>query len=271
MVLDYYFWGFTDSDHDVQLSMLWSIIMFGLCIWLTSEPIVGILDRKFRPNMFLLGMLSRLRTYVVAWGTVSFWRCIWYFWDEFLGGTTLLSASLGHVLSLLLLTAMGCVSSINAPASTLGVDSIPHPECDDEPLFSMVPLPWEILYAFALFRQVDKTKVDSVKCAAIEASLRAALATGEIEMSNTGRDEGVVDASEGQDDDIIQAPMDDAEQEQSVAAIQRSWHSWRQGLVRSRSYLDIMKPGLRLRMCTDYAQRPNIENARERSRIFRNR
>ena len=268
LVLDNYLWGFTASDRDVHFSILWSIIMFLICIWLTSEPVVGLVDSGLGGNKFLLGMLGRVRAYVLAWGTVSLWRCFWYLWDEFLGGTTLLSASLAHALSLLLLTSMGCVSCINAPASTLGVDSIPHPECDDEPLFSMVPVPWESLYAFGLFRQVDLSKVDDSKRTGFD-SLRP-VSAGAIEMGVSGR--GDVEASEGQEDGNIQATSPQ-EQVAFASPSQRNWHSWRPSLLRSdgSSYMDVTKPGLRLPKCSDYAQRPNEANIRSRSRLFRSR
>ena len=35
----------------------------------------------------------------------------------------------------------------------MGVDSVPHPSCVDEPLFSMLPIPYEVLYFFAIGRQ----------------------------------------------------------------------------------------------------------------------
>ena len=36
----------------------------------------------------------------------------------------------------------------------MGVDAIPHKNCADEPLFSLVPVPFEKIYAFAIGRQV---------------------------------------------------------------------------------------------------------------------
>lgn len=284
--------------------------MFGVCISLASEPIVGILDSRLGGNRkFLLGMLGRFRTYILAWGTVSLWRCFWLCWDEFLGGTTLLSAGLGHVLSLILLTAMGCVSSINAPASTMGVDSIPHPECDDEPLFSMVPLPWETLHAFGLFRQVDKDKVDESKRSFTTTSNTAVFAARQIEMIIREDDDddnddddspqdptasqrkvtppnaimeqswNPLDPSESRDDEMIQGKS--PSKHPSMRHSFPSWRpgllgterSWRPGLVRSdaTSFLDLEKPTLRLQRCSDYAQRPNEDNKRRRSVFFRSR
>ncbi len=280
--------------------------MFIICIWLASEPVVGFVDHRLRGNKILLWLLGRLRTYVLAWGTVSLWRCFWLFWDEFLGGSTVLSAGLGHVISLFLLTAMGCASSINAPASTLGVDSIPHPECEDEPLFSVVPLPWETLYAFGMFRQVDKSKVDDTK--RFSNAVRP-VSTGNIEMI-VGKDANI---PEHVDDEVYEtshkkeaSPMSALEQswnpfdpseangddvmekeESSMSIVQQTWknirpglsntsdtdRSWRPGLPRSdrSSFLDIEKPSLRRQRCSDYAQRPNQDNKRHRSVFFRSR
>jgi len=156
-ILGHYFWGFTDSEEDIKFSLLESMVMFLVGIWLTSEPVIGIVDNCCGDNKFLLGMLGRVRNYILAWATVSFWRCTWLAWDVFLGSSFLV-AVLGHGLSLLVLLFMGCMSSIVAPPSTIGVDSVPDPECEDEPLFSMVPVPWETLYAFGMFRQIDKTQ-----------------------------------------------------------------------------------------------------------------
>ena len=36
----------------------------------------------------------------------------------------------------------------------MGVHAIPHTNCAEEPLFSMVPIPFEKLFAFAIGRQV---------------------------------------------------------------------------------------------------------------------
>lgn len=298
LVLDNYLWGFTASVRDVRLSIVWSMILFGICIWLTSEPVVGRVDRTLGQNKVLLRLLGRLRTYVLAWGTVSLWRCFWVFWDELLGGTSLLSASLGHVLSLLLLTSMGCVSCICAPASTIGVDTIPHDECEDEPLFSMVPLPWESLYAFGIFRQIDESKVDENK----RYDLVRPVSTGDIELMY-GREEekgGVVgeesspagggggedEQHEDEDGKIMSPPPpsgtaasspETAASGSPTSGSQRVARSQRPGVIRSEgasSYLNLLgsnKPGLRLAVCSEYSQRPNEDNPRSRSRLFKSR
>jgi hypothetical protein len=270
LLLDNYFWGFTDSYHQVRLSIVWSMLLFILCIWLTSEPVVGMADRRLGNNKFLLGLLGRIRTYVLAWGTVSFWRCFWLLWDEFLGGSTLLSASLGHVLSIVTLLAMGCMCCINAPASTIGVDSIPDPECDDDPLFSLVPLPWETIYAFGMFRQVDKAKSayrhESVDAMVDDSNSESA---SDIELSTIRVDRLVHSDLTGTPQEDIQAPIEQPLRQSTPTPIR----SWRPGLVRTDGHyrLDLVQPGLRRASMTNYLQRPGDDNIRWRSRLFKNR
>mmetsp|Transcript_13850 Transcript_13850/g.31459 ORF Transcript_13850/g.31459 Transcript_13850/m.31459 type:complete len:256 (+) Transcript_13850:865-1632(+) len=98
-------------------------------------------------------LLNRFRTYLMAWGTVNYWRLVWYIWDEFLGGATHWSCWIAHWGALLILTCMGCVSCIVAPASTLGIDLEPHPNAADEPLFDIIPVPSEKLVPLAIGRQ----------------------------------------------------------------------------------------------------------------------
>lgn len=325
LVLDYYLWGFTASDRDVHISIVWSMILFLVCIWLTSEPIVGLVDKQL--GHIKLAILGRLRTYVLAWGTVALWRCFWLFWDEFLGGTTGLSAGLGHVLSLVLLTAMGCVSCINAPASTLGVDSIPNPKCADSPLFSMVPLPWETLYAFGMFRQADKEKVAEAILESSELELtpstpppipapRPAVAATAEPTSTGSATEGQAIQEETPPQSLVpQQPSrepivrDDTELDHSsqraastgfdledqfddfAVGLDPRIHSegnlahagrlsamarWEQmgGSVNRLSALSSRldhKPAFRAEVCTEYPQRPNLANARSRSRLFKSR
>ena len=271
LLLDYFFWGFTDSSQEVRLSLLWSMCMFILCIWLTSEPVVGMIDRQLRDDKFLLGLLGRTRNYILAWGTVSFWRCFWLSWDEFLGESTIVAASVGHVLSLVGLLAMGCMASINAPPSTIGVDSVPNPGCEDDPLFSLVPLPWETLYAFGMFRQIDKTqeafqphRINAV------ANDERRTSTGEIELTV-----GHVDHSVGVP--LAGVPV----QESSLVAgmttppsLLRRIRSWRPGPVRMEGRYGanfLVQPSLRVSVATNYLQRPGDDNIRSRSRFFKNR
>lgn len=76
MLLDYYFWGFTIEDIHIHYSKLWGSIFAVLCIAIASEPLFARITSKVK-NRHILGLLGRLRTYILAWGTVSFWRVIW--------------------------------------------------------------------------------------------------------------------------------------------------------------------------------------------------
>jgi hypothetical protein len=51
---------------------------------ITAEPAVGFVDRRI-DSTFVLSLLGRLRTYLMAWGTVAFWRLVWLIWDQFFG------------------------------------------------------------------------------------------------------------------------------------------------------------------------------------------
>ena len=97
--------------------------------------------------LFLVHLDVHKLTLIASLAAVSYWRTVWYIWDEFLGQTSTTSAwyvwgdcsifssfsfmlqrfltrylniyscRCAHVISLALLTAGGCVSSINAPVS----------------------------------------------------------------------------------------------------------------------------------------------------------
>lgn len=72
MLLDHYFWGFTLEAQDVWYSTLWGIIFALICFVITSEPIFGFIDSKIA-NHYILGLIGRLRTWILAWGTVLYW------------------------------------------------------------------------------------------------------------------------------------------------------------------------------------------------------
>jgi hypothetical protein len=74
-----------------------------------------------------------------------------YIWDESFG-TSEGSCWVCHIMPLVLLSSMGCMSCILAPSSTLGVDFVPHSDCADEPLFSNLPVPADDLYLFGIGR-----------------------------------------------------------------------------------------------------------------------
>jgi hypothetical protein len=134
LVLDNYLYGFTPENYDVNMSIPWSAVFSTVIAIVTAKPVVRFVDAVF-DNVFVTKLLRRLVTYLLAWDTVSFWRLVWLTWDQFLGGTTYLSAVVGHVAAITVLTSIGCLSSICAPPSNIGVDSIPHPQAADDPLF----------------------------------------------------------------------------------------------------------------------------------------
>lgn len=132
-----------------------------VCYALTCETTVGLLNPRSRVAAEVMG---RLRTFVLAFGTVNFWRVVWYVWDDFLPGPTTLSSALSHVIGIVVLLSIGCMSSILAPASTLGVDAIPHPDCAEEPLFGMLPITTPTLFLFAIGRRPLKTLKEQPVC-----------------------------------------------------------------------------------------------------------
>jgi hypothetical protein len=85
-----------------------------------------------------------------------------YIWDEFLGGTTQWSAWISHAVGIVCLTAMGCMSCIVAPASTMDVDTVPHPDCADEPLFQMLPISVDDLYLLGIGHQPQTIDVSTL-------------------------------------------------------------------------------------------------------------
>jgi hypothetical protein len=155
LLMDLYFWGFTPSQADVTTSLVYGTILAVVCAVLGSEPILYFVPERnqMKYGKCITPLVGRLRTMVCAIGNVSFWRVVWSTWD--LGGTTYASAWSSEVCSIFLLTVMGCVSSIAAPPSTIGVDVTPHPKCHDEPLFSMLPIPCDILFFFGIARQPE--------------------------------------------------------------------------------------------------------------------
>ena len=71
-----------------------------------------------------------------------------------MGGPTTASAWISHVLGVVGLMCLGCMSSIAAPPSTIGVDVLDHPDAAEEPLFKTLPLPAkDSLVPFAIARR----------------------------------------------------------------------------------------------------------------------
>jgi hypothetical protein len=153
LVMDYYLWQFSPETHDVWLSLAWSTIISLVLLFITSETVFSFIKIPNQP--VVLGVLGRVRTYLMGWGIVNYWRVVWYIWDES-AGTSEWSCWLCHLGSIGMLAAMGCLSCILAPASTLGVDFVPAPGCADEPLFSNLPVPSEDLFFFGIGRNPQK-------------------------------------------------------------------------------------------------------------------
>jgi hypothetical protein len=148
-LMDNYLWGLTPNENDLHLSMAYgTALAYGL-LFIGSDDIVSTIPSR---SLWASQVSGRLRSLLLAVGTVSFWRVVWYLWDEFFGGTSTWSAWLAHFGSVGGLLVMGCLSCIAAPPSTLGVDAIAHEECADEPLFQDVPIPAESSFLFAIGR-----------------------------------------------------------------------------------------------------------------------
>lgn len=249
LLLDEYFWGVTD-EHELKVSLGWGTLFSFVCFVLTSEPVISFIQIDHKLGA---GVIGRVRTYILAWGTVSFWRVVWDIWDLYMGGVTTWSSWISHAVGVVYLTAMGCVSSINAPASTLGVDVVPHPGCADEPLFSMIPIPWELLYFFGIGRQALKAEIEP--SSEVEP-------TSEVELSSVTDEE---EKKEKQQEDTSSKRFE----------LRSSIRSWRPGLgTRGKtSFYELHRPGLSERARSEYQpQRPGIENSqRYRSKYFRNR
>lgn len=129
--MDNYLWGFTGSSKELHLSILYSFILGMGCLVLASEDVtqhIPLQNIKHPTRSRIVNqVVGRLCTLVLAIGAVNFWRAIWYVWDEWLGETQLFSAILAHLIGVFGLAALGCVSCITAPPSTIGVDAIAHP------------------------------------------------------------------------------------------------------------------------------------------------
>jgi len=123
LVMDFYLWKFSPEKADVWTSIGWSALMAIGFMLVASETVFAFITTE---NTLVLALLGRLRTYVLAWGVVNYWRAVWYIWDE-LCGTSQWSCWICHLAPLGVLMSMGCMSCILAPASTIGVDVVPHP------------------------------------------------------------------------------------------------------------------------------------------------
>jgi hypothetical protein len=148
---DHYFWGFTDEPTDMFKSIGYSTLVFVICLGIASEDAVYWINV---PKLPMLRVLDRLQTLILAVGAVSFWRAIWFLWDEsFRNDTSHVSAWVSHFLGVVGLVMLGCFSCVAAPPSTLGVDAIPCEGSAYEPLFSNIPVASETLVFCAIGRQ----------------------------------------------------------------------------------------------------------------------
>jgi hypothetical protein len=150
LLLDNYLWGLTLDVQDVHNSLGYGFALAIGLLFLGSDDIVQLVPSQ---SMLLNQVAGRVRTLILAVGTVSFWRVVWLLWDELIGGTSYWSAWVAHVLGWVGLLALGCMSCITAPPATLGVDAIAHEESADEPLFQDVPIPAEAIFFFGIGRQ----------------------------------------------------------------------------------------------------------------------
>jgi len=205
------------------------------------------------------------------------------------GGPSSLSAGLGHVVAILFLTASGCVSSICAPASTTGVDSVPNEYAADEPLFSMLPVPHELLHIVGIARQPEfqKFSLSNIKSDAeiemgtiqLESERDASIDQRKKGLSGRFDEEMLIvdekvpveeftpsssqirrlsEEGEGEEKDHIQGT--------DFSVTRRAWHSE----ISPRRYSQLQRFGS-YRMRSEYAQRPSMGNKRSRSKFFRSR
>lgn len=87
-LMDLYLWGLDDDDSAVRRSIAYSMLLGLGCLIMASEDVVQHFPEQ---NAFGNQVMSRVRSLVLALGAVSFWRAVWYIWDEFIGGSTVWS------------------------------------------------------------------------------------------------------------------------------------------------------------------------------------
>ena len=159
-LMDNYLWEFSINDKDLHLSIVYSLVIGLFCLFIASDDIVQFIHtNKQKPSLvstLASESVGRIRTMILAVGVVNVWRAFWYIWDVWLGETNVWSAALSHVLGVVLLFLVGCLSCITAPPSTIGVDAVAHPSCADDPLFHNIPVPNEALFVCAMGRSPDR-------------------------------------------------------------------------------------------------------------------
>jgi hypothetical protein len=284
LVMDFYLWGFSSEQQDLSNSLAYSFIIAVCLLVPTSETVFAYVTIE---NPTVLGLLGRLRTWLMAWGIVNFWRVVWYIWDAFLGSTTQWSAWTSHVVAIVFLTAMGCMSCIVAPASTMGVDVVPHEDAADEPLFHNLPVPYDDLFVLGIARQppsIDDATLpeDSVKSQKLHIRMSILHGTAMPEDKEyTEEDEDHVVTEEHAEprppvqqkaevdeeeviteDDavprVLQHQITGAEEEQIAAlAASLAWSSG--GTGRRPSYSSVRAPGEERRSSYFELQRPDLD------------
>ena len=148
-LFDVLLWDY-ESHWMLYLSLLFgSVIAFG-------GLLIGSFDGSFLPSSSTPSIFSfvfkRMQIAILAISTVSFWRVVWYTWDEFIGGSTLWSGWLSHALSIGGLILMGCMSCIVASPSVVAVDADAHPDSREEPLVCSIPVKFDSLKFIAMAR-----------------------------------------------------------------------------------------------------------------------
>jgi hypothetical protein len=148
-LLDVSLWGFTQQRADLHRSLVWGSILALVALFLGSNDALYLLP-KVDNHVCVSRIIGRLKTIILALASVSFWRVIWYVWDEFLGKSNVWSAWLSHALGVFGLIIMGCFSCISASPTTVGVDALTHEDALEEPLFHSVPIPAESIHFMAI-------------------------------------------------------------------------------------------------------------------------
>lgn len=151
-LLDCFLWGFTQQRDDLNMSLLWGTILASCGLFMGSNDALYLLP-KMNHNIGLSRVVGRLKTITLAISTVSFWRVVWYVWDEYLGKSRVWSGWLSHIVGVVGLSTLGCLSCISASPTTVGVDALTNEDAVEEPLFHSVPVPAESIHLMAICRK----------------------------------------------------------------------------------------------------------------------
>ncbi|KAL3916731.1 MAG: hypothetical protein SGILL_005044 [Bacillariaceae sp.] len=171
----------------------------------------------------------------------------------------------------------------------MGVDSVPNEDAADEPLFSVLPLPYELLYVMGISRQpeakessplhvesdseIEMMQQESDRSAIIDkekkklpARLSDAMEpvdeTQPVEVPLPKQSEGQIQQQLGEDE----MELNDAAPAMEVTSSRRGW----QANGNFRSYTELQRSGAPTTR-SEYAQRPGMGNRRSRSKFFRSR